>query len=477
MATELKLDRTGAQTYTFNESRLQKVLTAQTLNEAQRMGLWDRIKDWRADGVKAEAIRSLYMSVADPQQHETQPITLLHRFERLKSLIADDREDQFVIQVTGGISEGQSTWSFSLSIAGTPLYRSEDLNDPSPHQSSIDFKHHQAVYELTDTLIKTTQDALAHQADNALLPDRLTEHIQVFLGGLREAFARFVEVGDNETAESAALRRVIELRNDGNPVLRRLEEMEVGDSHLLALVWPEDAERTETLARFERARETLDAVGDSTITSKQFKDSVEEIASRSSDEFVKQSLATVSDNADTRTYIRAHLDDELFGSKCFKEIIGGKTSGEFPTFKAVFERDGMRVELELSNRPGTNGELRGESLQTLLQEGNYRNLRELILLPFGTPNDDQIFYFAWGFAQTLSAKFGFASTDLVKTFLVDLREHGSKDLQAEQFAKLYNVKLSKTNLLEMLMREETPSKYRSPKSADPDDPRIQPVYS
>lgn len=477
MATELKLDRTGARTYTFNESRLQKVLTAQTLNEAQRMGLWDRIKDWGARGVKAEAIRTLYQSVADPQQHETQPITLLHRFERLKSLIADDREDQFVIQVTGDISEGQSTWSFSLSIAGTPLYRSEDLNDAPPYQSSIDFKHHQAVYELTDTLIKATQDALADQADNALSPDRLTEHRQAFRDGLREAFGRFIEVADNESAESAALRRVIELRNAGNPVLRRLQEMKIGDTHLLALVWPEDAEHTEQLAKFEAAREELDAVGDSMITSKQFKDSVEKIAGRSSDEFVEQSLATVSDNADTQTYIRDHLDDELFGSKHFKGIIEGKTSGEFATFKAVFERDGTRVELELSNRPGTNGELRGESLQTLLQEGNYRNLRELISLPFGTPNDDQIFYLASGIALMLVLKLGLESTDLLKTFLVDLREHGSKDLQAEQFSKLYSVKLGKTNLLEMLMRDETPDEYQSPKSADPDDPGVQPVYS
>lgn len=38
--------RTGASTAALNESRVDRILNASTLAEAQRMGVFDKLKDW-----------------------------------------------------------------------------------------------------------------------------------------------------------------------------------------------------------------------------------------------------------------------------------------------------------------------------------------------------------------------------------------------------------------------------------------------
>ncbi|HGJ5855379.1 hypothetical protein [Arsenophonus nasoniae] len=69
--------------YNFNESRLNRVMNAETLAEAQYMGLWDRIKDFFQGGVKRQAIEALFDQINQPARHDASPNKQLEKFERL----------------------------------------------------------------------------------------------------------------------------------------------------------------------------------------------------------------------------------------------------------------------------------------------------------------------------------------------------------------------------------------------------------
>ena len=138
---------TGAQTIqSLNTSRVEKILNAGSLNEAQRMGFFDKIKDRFRGGVKAEAIRQLYDQVTAPQLHDAQPINMLHRFERLRALATDEHQAQFTAEVQTGKGEQEGEWTFSFSVDGVPIYQSEILED-CPSSSASYFTQAVLMYK------------------------------------------------------------------------------------------------------------------------------------------------------------------------------------------------------------------------------------------------------------------------------------------------------------------------------------------
>lgn len=50
MAIEISVGK--QQNFNFNESRIDRIISANTLAEASKMGLWDKIKDYFQGGVK-----------------------------------------------------------------------------------------------------------------------------------------------------------------------------------------------------------------------------------------------------------------------------------------------------------------------------------------------------------------------------------------------------------------------------------------
>ncbi len=82
MTVEVALGR--QHTYHFNESRLERVLTANTLDEAGKMGLLDKILDWFRGGVKLEAIQAVYQQVTQPGV--LTPSQVAQRFCALRNL-------------------------------------------------------------------------------------------------------------------------------------------------------------------------------------------------------------------------------------------------------------------------------------------------------------------------------------------------------------------------------------------------------
>lgn len=134
MAITLHTKPQGAATYTFNESRLARIVKAKTLEEAQKMGLFDRIFHGQS---KKAAIAQLYASITGPSPHESKPASVLTRFNRLRDLANDEQRGQFNTEV--GPPDAKGCWNFSLSIGEATLYASPDDMRDEPHTSYEEF--------------------------------------------------------------------------------------------------------------------------------------------------------------------------------------------------------------------------------------------------------------------------------------------------------------------------------------------------
>ena len=138
----------------LNTSRVERILNAKTLDEAQRMGVFDRFKDWCRGGVKAQAIRQLFDQVTAPRSHEAQPLDMAHRFQRLRAMATDEHQGQFKMSHETGLGEGGTQWAFGFNLGETEVYRSANLDDVHG-QSSAEFK---AVVDLYDAVDRSIQD-------------------------------------------------------------------------------------------------------------------------------------------------------------------------------------------------------------------------------------------------------------------------------------------------------------------------------
>lgn len=110
---------------------------------------------------------------------------------------------------------------------------------------------------------------------------------------------------------------------------------------------------------------------------------------------------------DPHQAMRNRLDDPIFSHANFVGITipDPETSGK-NIFHATFRdpaHPGQDRILEFSNRPGSNGELRGARLQDMLSNGPYGSLAGLISQVHGTAEDAQIIYATNGARQMLSA--------------------------------------------------------------------------
>jgi hypothetical protein len=154
VAVEMKTGVSPTSTYQFNESRLEKVVTAKSLDEATRMGFLDSIVDWFKGGVKKEAITELYNSITSPGLHDRGPSEMIDRFHRLRDMAVDDRQSQFT--VGHGIDE-KGQWQFTFKVGDTAIYRSERMQDSPNHsydQFRTDHEFRQAILKAQSTLLQ-----------------------------------------------------------------------------------------------------------------------------------------------------------------------------------------------------------------------------------------------------------------------------------------------------------------------------------
>jgi hypothetical protein len=127
-----------AGTYSFNESRIEQVLRAASVDEATKMGWLDqKIDDWLRGGVKGEAITNLYNALTtDSQKDRCSPKVMFERFEELKRTASTCGNAEFGIVVKRPDPHGP--WSFAFRKGDKVIYRSEGLQN-GPGQYHTEF--------------------------------------------------------------------------------------------------------------------------------------------------------------------------------------------------------------------------------------------------------------------------------------------------------------------------------------------------
>lgn len=111
--------------YQLNDGRIERVLNAKTLDEATKMGLWDRIKDYFQGGAKAESIRRLYEQVTSyDNDYDAQPLRVVDRFSMLRSLAKEEYQTEFCVNIKE-TSDDAWQWKFHLQIGERIIFQSE----------------------------------------------------------------------------------------------------------------------------------------------------------------------------------------------------------------------------------------------------------------------------------------------------------------------------------------------------------------
>lgn len=341
------------QVFAFNETRLEKIVNAKTQGEAERMGLFDKIRDLWRGSPKLTAIRELYNSITDPAAHDSKPVDMLSRFHRLRDFAQPAERDQFKVELKAPNNQGE--WGYALKVSGQALYQS-----PAGMLNA-----------LVDNYNPQTEFEQFHQA---LQTDQLLVHAEKFAKDCQQL---------------------------SGPVL----------------------------------------------------------GGRDINSYARGAVDFVSDDRDVRQHIKANLDNPLYSLENFK---GFGSTGDPDSFEAIFESNGERSGLILSNRAPSKGEYRGEVLKQALrgEGGEYRNLGEMLGADFESPSDRHISGLYRPLLANMTKAFNEGSgcelnTEQICEKLLALKN--DDPLVANKiFVALNEVKLGQTNLLEILLRDSAP---------------------
>lgn len=373
----------------LSQNRLEQIEGAQTLNEAQRMGLFDRVVDWFRGGVKSEAIRQAFDLLRAPgcgsapaSQHQG----LLQHFNVLHNALRAEHADK--CQLTVRRDEDTQTWSYRMELDGKSLVSATALPMQSGHTLAA-FEDQAMLANLGNYL----QDKFG--ADS---PDQR----QV----LQEKFAA-INAGHADLAGDCATHATLEkfrlvcanLQPLGAPAKGCFPavqlshdlgtaELSIGNHVLGEYMISSQSVLTDTLTTM--AQVCAGAVDYM-------------LQARDIDQAVLATVQDMVDDRDERSVMEGRIHDPFF---CRANFVGARVlEGDESKFVATF-RDasagGQEQTLIFSNRLVTNAELRGANLQEKLATGAYATLAELISQRLGTAEDSELPYL------TTTARFGLA---------------------------------------------------------------------
>lgn len=440
--------RTGAAIQSLNTSRVETILKASSLDEAQRMGWFDKFKDIFRGGSKAEAIRQLYNQVTAPQLHESQPTDTLHRFDRLRSLASDEFQNQFSSAMHRGTGDKLSQWTFSLSVGDTAIYESEILED-GPDNPAEDFHRAQQIYQGINASIQLFRTADgSREVDTSAISEPTIHAIRSLMGDKGEAAT---------PAEMFGFCRNLQLVN--NPYLQKLVEEKKGAVSLLSLCFPDQVGVAENLAQFDKARsllttELLDKVAVEAA------DKEGQIPPHTELSMAIGNTQDMIDDPIQREFIVQNIYNPLFSSKNFR---GFEFVENSDIFKAVFQKDGENPHvLELSNRKTGNAEFCALVLQNALSTRSYDNLFDMLRSDYMGALDSDVASVGKFVIHFLSNALEFEDLDTIALFLQDLQAYGPRDLAHQTFDALRRTRFGQTNLLTLIMGDSAPSAPPSP---------------
>ena len=557
-----------SQTFSVNESRVARIANAKTLDEAQRMGLFDRVKDWCRGGVKAEAIRQIYEQVSAPMPHESQPVTMLHRFERMRAMVNPEHQGQFRVSHETGLGAEKDSWGFELTVGDQVLYASGPLEN-SAENDQVRFGQHLKMYEAVRSAVAyfnkvVTPESRAEMEDaNRFIEGRLQfmtddpqveAHLRANLdnplfsnrnfkgfeageagktfravfeskdghrevlelsdrvpgknefrsrilkeamqsggeyknlrellsqghltwddasvkmalgsctGAITNALEEIIDLDGNRLATTTPkdqFERLMQLQPKGNPWVKALSEVKIGQVSLADVCFPQSRSDPRLLAQTPKAAELAQNArgllgGDLTHTIQSLgqlgKNQIDSVLARGRD-FALESTQDAIDDPGQRQWLVEHLDDPAFSSENFLGVTPGDDNS---TFKANFRSgDGAAVSIVFSNRQATNNEFRSDRLIHELKSGPYGNLREVLSRGQGGATDPIV---GSGFAPLvahLQDQFK-ADSRMLRPLLIRLGEEGPAEQVSAFFELLRAQSIANTNALEFIMGEHTP---------------------
>jgi hypothetical protein len=433
----------------LSQSRLDQIQNASTLDEAQRMGLFDRLKDFFRGGVKQEAIRQAFEALRAPSVDESEAPArhegLLLHFGNLRNALRSDQAQRCDVQVT--VDREAGTWSYQMHIDNQTLIKGSNLPIGSGYTLAA-FQDHVMLTNLGDYLtqqydadpadeIKSLQEQLRemnllhHNNDILFSPSVTLEKMRVItqrleaLGAPSNAFPSFSLSSNLDSAE-----------------------LLVGSHSVMSCPISTRAELTEALL-------TKAMVGAHTVNVF--------LTNRDDDAEIRNTVQDMVDGETEQAALRQKLDDPFFSGAHFvsTEIVPNDSSKFTATFRDP--KSGREETLVLSNRGATNGELRGDRLREKLAAGNYGSLSECIAQDLGTPRDPQVIYFTNVVRNELKTDLGRLTEEGIgEQFEFDTDEAVESYMQTVQ-QSVAPLTVGKTTLGELWgWRAETPPTPESP---------------
>ena len=437
-------------TQSLNTSRVERILQANNLNEAQRMGMFDKIKDFFRGGVKAEAIRQLFDQVTAPAPHAAQPLNILHRFESLRALASNEHQHLFSSNVQVGESQAQGTWSFSLSVGDTPIYQSSTL-DEVPESSSTQFLQAQQLHQgINDSIAEFRKAANDGNPDSS---EKVELHVTA--QGAIDAIKTLMGAEHENPDAKQMFEFVRNLQPANNPYLQKLAAEKHEGASLLQLCFPEH-EEAKNLDLFDEAKSQLTEAVFNQLPSyvQQAEHTAASLWERTPMQYALENVQDVVETKAERAALIQKIEDPLYSRQNFRGI---EVVEDGKYFNAIFQQgDEPPQTIAFSNREPENSEFRGSPVKHLLANAEYTNL--LGLLSHGMKGrDDPLVKSAGGFvAIQLLRHLELQNTHNLSPFLRYLQWQGPQDVADKTFDALRSVKLAETNLLALWMRDSAP---------------------
>ena len=383
---------------TLNQSRIDAIMQSNTAEEAQqRMGLFDKIKDWFRGGVEKAAIKEAFDLLKQPNidlgdsANLAKQESLLQHFTLLRGATQATFSDRYALQVD--VDESAQTWSYSMRIDEKTIIQYQDL--PVGNGYTLEaFRDAQMLMQLGAALHGQTQ------TDPQSLLDRLQEQLtemNAMHGGSQGA------IGQNSA-------RLEKLATIGNAILKEYGtsvKCYLDVSHAQAGLQASfgiGSQNISTIPLTNREDLTDALILDQSMI---LRGANLKLSEKDPHQAIRDGVQDMVDGPELQEAMRNRLNDPAFSHANFIGITipDPETTGK-NIFHAAFRdpaHPGQNRILEFSNRPGSNGELRGDRLQDMLSNGPYDNLAGLIGQVHGTAEDAQIIYAVNGARQMLSA--------------------------------------------------------------------------
>lgn len=367
----------------MSHSRLDKIMKAGTLEDAQRLSLFESIKSFFRFGVDPEVIKEAFMALRQPLLDKNVDTGDLSAHEAIlenyytvwDAFLPPDGKRLCRMEVN--VDERAGTWSYAVRVGGMKQVECKDL--PIGDGAALTrFQDYNLMKDVTEALS-------ARQYDDPL---GIGKTIKKGLEDLVSA-----RTGDpvcDWIAKAGVIATAIP--SDERNIEPVVFSMGTSPGRGFSL---SVAGRTVMRVFPETAEQLAAAIRQNQSISIRYMD---QSWSRNQGTIAECAQDMVDEPEARQAFINA-LDDPVYCSENFDEITYRKSPPIF-TVRYV-QPDSSQgngepafATLTFSNRPSQNGELRGERLRSLLENESYASLSDMVRNQQGTPTDSKVIYAA-----------------------------------------------------------------------------------